>query len=211
MGAIEFALTRSVSWSMPASRFSAFSRAEEAAPSKGPVLPVTTVPSGSWIAAARADRRSGRTQRAFLHVPAPTAETNSLVQQQFQLEQLILGSGVASFWSHRHLKYRRRISLREASRQILSSSTMQLPRHVHAHIGGERYGDLCLRSARTWRLQPGTPRYSGCRFTVVWPCFQVERVDHVHVVQVGGSGLVGQVYRCFQGQIPVMGKVSNFA
>lgn len=34
--------------------FSALSRAEEAAPSRGPVLPVTTVPSGSSMAAAGA-------------------------------------------------------------------------------------------------------------------------------------------------------------
>ena len=39
---------------VPASFLRAFSRAEEAAPSRGPVLPVTTVPSGSWMAAAGA-------------------------------------------------------------------------------------------------------------------------------------------------------------
>ena len=31
---------------------------------------------------------------------------------------------------------------------------------------------------------------------------QMERVDHVHIVQVGGSGLVGQVDRVFEGNVP---------
>ena len=46
--------TRSISWSMPASFFSALSSAEAAAPSSGPVLPVMTVPSDSSMAAAGA-------------------------------------------------------------------------------------------------------------------------------------------------------------
>ena len=32
--------------------------------------------------------------------------------------------------------------------------------------------------------------------------FQMEGVDHVHVVQIGGGGLVGQVHRVLQGQVP---------
>lgn len=31
---------------------------------------------------------------------------------------------------------------------------------------------------------------------------QMERIDHVHVVQVGGGGLIGQVDRVLEGQIP---------
>ena len=30
----------------------------------------------------------------------------------------------------------------------------------------------------------------------------MERVDHVHVVQVGGGGLVGQIDRVLQGNVP---------
>ena len=45
---------RDSSCGMPASTLRAFIRADAAAPSKGPVLPVTTVPSGSSMAAAGA-------------------------------------------------------------------------------------------------------------------------------------------------------------
>ena len=52
MGSMTDAGTRSSLWSMPAMCFSAFSSSAADAPSRGEVLPVTTLPSGSTMAPA---------------------------------------------------------------------------------------------------------------------------------------------------------------
>ncbi len=89
MGSMAAAETRSSSWSMPASFFSALSRAEEAAPSRGPVLPVTTVPSGSSMAAAGHRRSFQRLHGRPVH-PAAALGQSGLIHQQLQLVDLAL-------------------------------------------------------------------------------------------------------------------------
>ena len=78
------------------------------------------------------------------------------------------------------------------------------PRHVHAHVRGRLVGATLLRfvSIMVVEHREDLPR-RGCSSPVVFAVgLQVEGVDHVHVVEVGGRGLVGEVDRVVQRQVP---------
>ena len=75
-------------------------------------------------------------------------------------------------------------------------------RHVHAHVGGRLVGagtgDL-LKHSR----QDGEYLHVPVVVNGGLPVgLEMEGVDHVHVVQVGGGRLVGQVHRVLEGQVP---------
>ena len=75
--------------------------------------------------------------------------------------------------------------------------------HVHTHVGGAAVELLVAGDP----LQDGLHDGEGFHVPVVVDGglavgLQVERVDHVHVVQIGGGGLIGQVYRMLQGDVP---------
>ncbi len=74
--------------------------------------------------------------------------------------------------------------------------------HVHAHIRGGLVGALACDE-----LEHRVDHREDLDVAVVVDGgdavgLQMEGVDHVHVVQVGGSGLVGKVDRVLEGQVP---------
>ena len=75
-------------------------------------------------------------------------------------------------------------------------------RHVHAHVGGGLIGALALDLLKH-RAQHGEDLHVAVvvdgRFAVG---LEVERVDHVHIVEVGGRRLVGEVDRVLERQVP---------
>ena len=75
-------------------------------------------------------------------------------------------------------------------------------RHIHAHVRGGFVGTLALDL-----LEHGGQHREDLHIPVVVDGgdavgLQVEGVDHVHVVEVSGSGLVRQIDRVLQGQVP---------
>ena len=75
-------------------------------------------------------------------------------------------------------------------------------RHVYPHVGGGLIG-----AAAQDLLEHGGQDGEDLHVPVIvhrgLPIgLEVEGVDHVHVVQVGGGRLVGQVHRVLQGQVP---------
>ena len=75
-------------------------------------------------------------------------------------------------------------------------------RHVHAHVGGGVVGALACD-----QLEHRVDHREDLNVAVVVDGglavgFQMERVDHVHIVQVGGGGLVGQVHRVLERDVP---------
>ena len=80
---------------MPARAFRAFSSAAEEAPSSAVVLPVTMLPSGSWMAAAGRPVSSARS-RPGPPRPGPPRSPR-LVHQQLQLvHHLVVGAALAA-------------------------------------------------------------------------------------------------------------------
>ena len=74
--------------------------------------------------------------------------------------------------------------------------------HVHAHIRGRFVGRSAV-NALEYRFQHGENFHVPVvvdRGLAIG--FQMEGVDHVHVVQIGGGGLIGDVHRMVQGKIP---------
>ena len=74
--------------------------------------------------------------------------------------------------------------------------------HVHAHVRGALVGALPGD-----QLKHGVHHREDLDVSVIVDGgnpigFQMERVDHVHIVQVGGGGLVGQVHRVLEGNVP---------
>ena len=74
--------------------------------------------------------------------------------------------------------------------------------HVHAHVRG-----ALVRAFTVDALEDGLEHREGLDIAVVVdrsPAvgFQVEGVDHVHVVQISRGGLVGQVHRVLERQVP---------
>ena len=75
-------------------------------------------------------------------------------------------------------------------------------RHVDAHIGRGLVRGFPLNP-----LEHGVENGEYLHIPVIVDgCLtvglQMERIDHVHIVQIGGSGLIGQVHRMLQGQVP---------
>ena len=74
--------------------------------------------------------------------------------------------------------------------------------HIHAHVGGGVVGALACD-----QLKHGVDHGEDLNVAVVVDRglaigLQMERVDHVHIVQVGGGSLVSQVDRMLQGDVP---------
>ena len=74
--------------------------------------------------------------------------------------------------------------------------------HVHAHVRGGLIGALACdqlehRVHHREDLDVAVVVHGGHAVG-----FQMEGVDHVHIVQVGGSSLVGQIDRVLQGNVP---------
>ena len=74
--------------------------------------------------------------------------------------------------------------------------------HVHAHVRGG-----LIRAFAGDQLKHGVHHREDLNIAVVVDGghavgFQMERVDHVHIVQVGCSGLVGQIHRVLEGNVP---------
>ena len=75
-------------------------------------------------------------------------------------------------------------------------------RHIDAHIGGG-----LVRGFPLDPLEHGVENGEYLHIPVIVDgCLtvglQMERIDHVHIVQVGGSGLVGQIHGMLQRQVP---------
>ena len=75
-------------------------------------------------------------------------------------------------------------------------------RHVHAHVGGGLVGALPHDL-----LEHGPEHGEHLNIPVVVHRglavgLEVEVVDHVHIVEVHGGGLIGQVHRVLEGQVP---------
>ena len=75
-------------------------------------------------------------------------------------------------------------------------------RHIHAHIGGGAVNGLARDLG-----EHGVEHREDLHVAVVVDGglavgLEVEGVDHVHVVQVGGGGFIGDVYRVLEGQVP---------
>ena len=75
-------------------------------------------------------------------------------------------------------------------------------RHVHAHVRGRFIGRLALNF-----FKDGVEHRENLHIPVIVHSgdavgLQMEGVDHVHIVQIGGGGLVGQIDRVLQGQVP---------
>ena len=77
-----------------------------------------------------------------------------------------------------------------------------LAHHVHAHIGGRAVGRAApdvRKNSLQHRENLDITVIIDRRFAVG---FQVEGIDHVHVVQVGRGGFIGHVDRMHQRQVP---------
>ena len=77
-----------------------------------------------------------------------------------------------------------------------------IARHVYAHVGRRLIWVLTIN-----RLKNGVQHGEYLDVAVIVDSclsvgLEVERVDHVHVVEVGGSCFVSNVYRVFQWQVP---------
>ena len=74
--------------------------------------------------------------------------------------------------------------------------------HVHAHVCGRLVGIFAVDA-----LKQGVEHGENLHVAIVVDRrvavgFEVERVDHVHVVEVGSGGFVGDVHGVFQRQVP---------
>ena len=116
-----------------------------------------------------------------------------LLHQQLQLAQIVAGLARAALLTHAFIIAANDLLLAGAAAHGIVRNAVA--GHVHAHVRGGFIG------ARTGdQLEHGVHHGENLNVAVVvYGGFavglQMERVDHVHIVQIGGGGLVGQIYR----------------
>ncbi len=135
------ALTRSVSCGMPARCLRALIRADAVAPSSGPVLPVTTVPSAQLNGGSRCAAGGLAAGVSLLFHFALAHGQPGLIHQQFQLVALALLDGAGDLLLAQALEV--------AAHDLLAGGFAAdcivhdaVACHVHAHVRGGLIGAL---------------------------------------------------------------------
>ena len=135
----------------------------------------------------------------LFHRPAAHRQA-CLVDQQLQLEAVVLG-GAAHFLVAQalHVAAQNLLQRGLAADFVVNDAVAG---HVDAHVGGGAVGALAGD-----QVEHGVQHREDLDVAVVvdrrLPVgLQMEGVDHVDIVQVGGGGLIGQVHRVLQGQVP---------
>ena len=189
---IDSAETSFSSCGMPAYSFKTFIRHAAAAPRRSDVFPVMIRPSSISIAVAgcpvsSARRSAGRRTLRSSGVTCACLSSSSCLYSSFGEAFPFLTFTALS-------KYLRIISCFAASLQTASSEIAN-PAMLTPMSVGDLYGENLLQH----RENLNVPVIVDRRLSV---SFQMERINHVHIREVGGCRLVGKIDRVLERQVP---------
>ena len=171
----------------------------EAAPSRLPVLPVTTRPSGSTMAPAGPPVVSSFSSAAERAGERFSVDARLVHEQLDLLQGLLAHARALDLLGGLEVTAHDLVVARLAARLVVGNGQ---PRHVHAHVRGRLVGTLAGDA-----LHRGAQHREDLHVAVVVHRglavgLQMEGIDDVVVVQIGRGRLIGDVHRMGQRQIP---------
>ena len=124
----------------------------------------------------------------------------SLTHQQFQLENGVVAAAAVAAVAQGGIV---------AADDLLTGGGLTglvvidaVARHIHAHVGGGLIGALAGNMLKNSGQDGEDLHVAVIVHRGLAVGLEMEGVDHVHIVQIGGGGLIGQVHGVLQGEIP---------